>query len=138
MNVLSRLGPRGAKLAAGLGITALASAGLVATLAGPAAAATQPRWSGGAGRAGRVHTATPAGSAVAAYRRAADGTLTLAGTYPTGGLGGQLSGSVVDHLASQGSLSYDAVHGLLYAVNAGSDTVSVFAASGDRLALRPG
>jgi len=31
----------------------------------------------------------------------------LGGTYATGGLGGQLSGSVVDHLASQGSLGYD-------------------------------
>jgi DNA-binding beta-propeller fold protein YncE len=43
---------------------------------------------------------------------------------------------VVDHLASQGSLSYDRRHGLLYAVNAGSNTVSVFAARGDRLFLR--
>src|SRR5262249_34448372 len=52
------------------------------------------------------------------------------------GRGGGGAGSVVDHLASQGSLSYDRLHGLLYAVNAGSDTVSVFAAFGDRLALR--
>src|SRR6202042_1367850 len=65
-----------------------------------------------------------------------DGTLTPDGTYATGGLGGQLSGSVVDHLASQGSLGYDPGPGLLFAVNAGSDTVSVFAAGGDRLALR--
>jgi DNA-binding beta-propeller fold protein YncE len=42
----------------------------------------------------------------------------------------------VDHLASQGSLAYDPGPGLLFAVNAGSDTVSVFAAGGDRLALR--
>jgi hypothetical protein len=49
---------------------------------------------------------------------------------------GQLAGSVVDHLASQGSLSYDPAHGLLLAVNAGSDTVSVFSACGDRLGLR--
>ena len=68
--------------------------------------------------------------------RAPDGTLTLAGTYSTDGLGGALTGSVVDHLASQGSLVYDRRHGLLYAVNAGSDTVSVFAAYGDQLALR--
>lgn len=32
----------------------------------------------------------------------------------------------MDHLASQGSLAYDCEHGLLYAVNAGSDTVTVF------------
>jgi DNA-binding beta-propeller fold protein YncE len=79
-----------------------------------------------------VQTDNPAGNAVVAYDRAADGALRPAATYPTGGLGGVLDGSVVDHLASQGSLTYD--RGLLYAVNAGSDTLSVFAASGDRLA----
>jgi 6-phosphogluconolactonase (cycloisomerase 2 family) len=83
-----------------------------------------------------VQTDNTAGNAVVAYHRAWDSTLTLAGTYATGGLGGVLAGSVVDHLASQGSLTYDRGHGLLYAVNAGSDTVSVFAVSGDRLALR--
>jgi 6-phosphogluconolactonase (cycloisomerase 2 family) len=135
MNVLSRLGPGRARIAAGLGITALASGGLLTALAGPAAA-TQSQWANGAAHAVFVQTDNTAGNAVAAYYRAADGTLTLAGTYSTGGLGGQESGSVVDHLASQGSLNYDAAHGLLYAVNAGSDTVSVFAARGDRLALR--
>ena len=83
-----------------------------------------------------VQTDNTAGNAVVAYHRAPDGTLTLAGTYPTGGLGGVLAGSVVDHLASQGSLAYDAGHGLLLAVNAGSDTVSVFGVRGDRLQLR--
>jgi 6-phosphogluconolactonase (cycloisomerase 2 family) len=42
----------------------------------------------------------------------------------------------VDHLASQGSLTYDPRHRELYAVNAGSDSVSVFAVDGDRLRLR--
>ena len=42
----------------------------------------------------------------------------------------------VDHLASQGSLTYDHRHGLLYAVNAGSNSVSVFAVIRDRLSLR--
>ena len=64
-----------------------------------------------------------------------DGTL-LSGSYATGGRGGILAGSVVDHTASQGSLASDPQHGLLYAVNAGSDTISVFATRGDRLALR--
>jgi 6-phosphogluconolactonase (cycloisomerase 2 family) len=76
-----------------------------------------------------------AGNAVAAYHRAADGGLTLAGTYHTDGLGGVLSGSVVDHTASEGSLTYDRASGLLFAVNAGSDNVSVFQVSGDRLRL---
>ena len=65
-----------------------------------------------------------------------NGTLSLAGAYATGGVGGVLAGSVVDHLASQGSLTYDRRHGLLYAVNAGSNSVSVFAVIHDRLYLR--
>ncbi|MEY9929670.1 6-phosphogluconolactonase (cycloisomerase 2 family) [Catenulispora sp. GP43] len=83
-----------------------------------------------------VQTDNTAGNQVAAYRRAADGTLTLAHTYDTGGLGGVLSGSAVDHTASQGALTYDAEHHLLYAVNAGSNTVSVFAVHGAALTLR--
>ena len=47
-----------------------------------------------------------------------------------------LNGSVVDHLASQGSLASDPTHALLYAVNAGSNTVSVFSVDGDQLSLR--
>lgn len=83
-----------------------------------------------------VQTDAVTGNAVAVYDRAADGKLSAAGTYPTGGLGGVLSGSVVDHLASQGSLAYDSEHGLLYAVNAGSSTVTVFSVRGDRLVRR--
>jgi 6-phosphogluconolactonase (cycloisomerase 2 family) len=140
MKVLTQLGSAGARLA----VTAVATATLAATalattgaLAGPASAATTPNWlRTGAARAVFVQTDNTAGNAVVAYDRADDGTLTLAGTYPTGGLGGQLTGSVVDHLASQGSLSYDRADGSLYAVNAGSNTVSVFAVRGDRLRLR--
>ena len=62
--------------------------------------------------------------------------MSAAGIYQTGGLGGVLNGSVVDHFASQGSLAYNAGQGLLYAVNAGSNTVSVFAVHGDALALQ--
>ena len=83
-----------------------------------------------------VQTDNPAGNQIVAYDQAANGSLTQAGTYNTGGLGGVLEGSVVDHLASQGSLAYDGDNGLLYAVNAGSNTVSVFSVSGDRLNLR--
>ena len=81
-------------------------------------------------------TDNTAGNAVVAYHRAPDGTLTLAGTYPTGGLGGVLAGSVVDHTASQGSLTYDQADGLLFAVNPGSNTVSVFTVHGDLLRLQ--
>ena len=87
------------------------------------------------GHAVFVQTDDPAGNAVVVYDRGADGTLSEAASYPTGGRGGILAGSVVDHLASQGSLVYDSAHRLLYAVNAGSNTVSVFAVHGDRLSL---
>jgi 6-phosphogluconolactonase (cycloisomerase 2 family) len=99
-----------------------------AFLPGTALAAGQPQ-------AGEVFVQTDAagGNTVAVYDRAGDGTLRAAGTYPTGGLGGVLGGSVVDHLASQGSLAYDRAHGLLYAVNAGSNTITVFSVAGDRL-----
>lgn len=80
-----------------------------------------------------VQTDNPGGNTIVAYHRAADGTLTQSGVYPTGGLGGVAAGSVVDHLTSQGSLAYDRGDGLLYAVNAGSDTIGVFAVHGNGL-----
>ncbi|MFJ2676173.1 MULTISPECIES: lactonase family protein [unclassified Streptomyces] len=73
------------------------------------------------------------GNQVIAYSREADGSLHKRAVYGTGGKGGVLGGSVVDHLASQGSLTYDSQHKLLYAVNAGSNTVTVFSVDGDRL-----
>ncbi len=82
-----------------------------------------------------VQTDNLAGNQVVAYERADNGTLSLAGTYNTDGLGGQLAGSVVDHLASQGSLAYSSEDSLLFAVNAGSDIVSVFRVRGDNLTL---
>ena len=114
---------------------AVATAGLAAValpFATPAFASTASPGSG----AVFVQTDNTSGNQVVAYHRAAGGTLSPAGRYATGGLGGVLAGSAVDHLASQGSLSYDPWHGLLYAVNAGSNTVSVFAVTGDRLARR--
>jgi 6-phosphogluconolactonase (cycloisomerase 2 family) len=90
----------------------------------------------GASDAVFVQTDNTAGNRIDVYQRAADGTLILVTGYATGGLGGALTGSVVDHLASQGSLTYDAAHGLLYAVNAGSNTVSVFGVQGTELTLR--
>jgi hypothetical protein len=83
-----------------------------------------------------VQTDNPTANAVAVYDRTVNGSLRTAGTYPTGGLGGVLDGSVVDHLASQGSLALDPDAHLLYAVNAGSDTITVFGVRGDRLSRR--
>jgi len=92
-----------------------------------------PSFDEGANHAVFVQTDNTAGNQVAAYERADNGTLTLAATYNTGGLGGVLNGSAVDHLASQGSLAYN--DGSLYAVNAGSNSVSVFSVHGDHLVL---
>jgi 6-phosphogluconolactonase (cycloisomerase 2 family) len=83
-----------------------------------------------------VQSDNTAGNQIAAYHRDGDGALKLAGTYDTGGLGGVLNGSAVDHLASQGSLTYDPENQVLYAVNAGSNTVSVFSVKGDALSLQ--
>jgi 6-phosphogluconolactonase (cycloisomerase 2 family) len=77
----------------------------------------------------------PAGNQVVAYDADASGALHQAGVYATGGLGGILGGSVVDHTASQGALAYDPTHSMLLASNPGSSTVSVFRVNGDRLAL---
>lgn len=108
---------------------AVAAAALVTTPASASGRPSQDR----PGAPVFVQTDNTDGNAVVAYRRHADGTLAAAGTYRTGGKGGVLEGSAVDHLASQGSLTYDQRHHLLYAVNAGSDTVTVFAVHGERL-----
>ena len=122
--------------------TQLAAAGglaLAAAVIVPATsqAATRPA-SHEQGHANEVFVQTDglSGNAVVVYNRAANGTLHQARIYPTGGVGGQLTGSVADHLASQGSLVYDAAVGLLYAVNAGSNTVTVFSVHGDSLVRR--
>ncbi|MFD7894950.1 lactonase family protein [Streptomyces sp. NPDC059743] len=83
-----------------------------------------------------VQTDSTSGNKVVAYHRAPDGSLRKRAIYATGGKGGILGGSVVDHLASQGSLTHDRRHNLLYAVNAGSNSVTVFSVDGDRLHRR--
>jgi len=80
-----------------------------------------------------VQTDNVAGNTIVAYQRTATGGLQQVGSYPTGGNGGATNGSVVDHLASEGSLTYDPGAGLLYAVNAGSSTITVFRVFGDAL-----
>ena len=74
-----------------------------------------------------------AGNAIIAYIPTASGGLQQVGSYPTGGNGGATMGSVVDHLSSEGSLAYDRSARQLYAVNAGSNTITVFRVRGDRL-----
>jgi len=60
------------------------------------------------------------------------GSFQSAGSFATGGRG---SGGVSDPLESQGSLTVSDDHSLLFAVNAGSGTVSSFRIVGDRLVL---
>ena len=81
--------------------------------------------------AGAVYTLTnsPAGNAVAVFARAADGSLTPAGTYATGGLGTGAG------LGSQGSIVVSGDGRYVLAVNAASHTVSAFAAARDGLEL---
>ncbi len=125
-------------------IVSLAAAGattLAALVAAAPVASAATLSEDGGGAQGASHavfalTNNPSGNQVAAYHRAGDGTLSPAGTYATGGLGGVLGGAVVDKLASQGALTYDRQARLLFAVNAGSDSVSVFSVVGDRLTLR--
>jgi 6-phosphogluconolactonase (cycloisomerase 2 family) len=117
-----------------------AAAAVAVAFAAPAAFAATTSSAGhesGDGASGAVFALSDntAGNAVAAYHRGQDGVLTAAGSYATGGRGGVLPGSVVDHTASQGALAYDEAHGLLIAVNPGSDSISVFRVHGDRLAL---
>ena len=80
---------------------------------------------GGKGRDGTVYTLTnaSAGNAVAVFDRAGDGSLTALGSVSTGGLG---SG---DGLGSQGALVLDRHR--LFAVNAGSNTISLLRVGSD-------
>jgi 6-phosphogluconolactonase len=69
---------------------------------------------------------------VVAYERTDYGTLINPHSYQTDGRG---SGGKVDPLSAQGSLTLSQDHNWLFAVNAGSGTVSVFAVEGSRLNL---
>ena len=133
MKALSRLVPAAA-VAALAAATFTAPAAFAATRPAAPKAPASPHWYQGGGAVFAL-TDNPAGNAVIAYQRAADGRLTQAGSYSTEGFGGVLPTSVVDHTASQGALAYDKARGLLLAVNPGSDTVTVFQVFGDRLSL---
>src|SRR5471030_95319 len=88
-------------------VAATAAGAGIAALAGAAGAAVRPADRPnyfGPRSAVFVQTDNPSGNAIVAYDRNPGGTLSYAGTTATGGLGGVLTGSVVDHLASQGSL----------------------------------
>jgi hypothetical protein len=82
-----------------------------------------------------VQTDNLSANQIMVYQRAWNGTLTYVASYPTGGMGGMAAGSAADPLASQGSLVSAENGRVLLAVNAGSDTVSLFRVRGDHLWL---
>ena len=102
---------------AAAGAIGLAAVGGLVAFAGPARAADTP------GAVGAVYTMTnsPAGNAIEAYARAGDGSLTPAGTYPTGGDGGTLDTGHSIAVSRDGRMVVN--------VNAGSNSISAFAAT---------
>jgi 6-phosphogluconolactonase (cycloisomerase 2 family) len=83
-----------------------------------------------------VQTNEPSGNRIIVFERERNGRLEREGAHATGGRGAFAApGTESDTLASQDSLVYDERHSLLFAVNAGSDSVSVFRVRGDRLQL---
>jgi 6-phosphogluconolactonase (cycloisomerase 2 family) len=92
-------------------------------IAAPAVAADDP---------GAVYALSnsASGNAVLVYDRAADGSLSHAGTYATGGLG------LGAGLGSQGAVTVSGNGRVLLGVNAGSNSVSTFAVESDGLELR--
>ncbi|MGW0087179.1 lactonase family protein [Streptomyces sp. NPDC003393] len=124
-------GRRRRTLAAALFTTTSAAIALL-TVA-PSAGAAPAERHGPEQRAVFEQTNDPSGNTVIAFARDRHGHLHEAGRYATGGVGATLDQAPIDPLASQGSLTYDPEHHLLYAVNAGSDTVSVFGVKGARL-----
>lgn len=77
------------------------------------------------------------GNEIAAFRRMEDGSLAFMGMYGTNGMGSgpggvaSMPGSGVDPLQSQGSVALSPDARFLFAVNAGSDTISSFRLSQD-------
>jgi 6-phosphogluconolactonase len=105
---------------------------LLAWAAQPAAADEAP--------AGAVYCMTndPEGNAVVAFARGADGALTKLGTFPTGGKGVGVDRLLknapdngIDSLTSNASLVLNGNGHVLFAVNAGSDTITSFQVRAD-------
>jgi 6-phosphogluconolactonase (cycloisomerase 2 family) len=115
-------------------ITAAVVAGLVGGLlvGGAAEAGTRHKPGHHDGKhAVFVQTNKRLGNTIVVYRRDNDGDLSRVREVPTGGLGGATAGPAVDALASQGSLIFQ--DDRLFAVNAGSNTITMFRVKGDKL-----
>ena len=110
----------------------VSAAGLAAVAVAPpsfASASHAPAYGG----AVFVQTDDLSHNSVVSFRRDADGNLDRVGEFFTGGRGGVEQNVPLDSLASQDSLTYDESHRLLFAVNAGSNTVTSFRVSGANL-----
>lgn len=103
-----------------LGSTTRAVAAALALAAAALFIATGATASADAPGAVYALTNSPAGNAVVVYDRGGDGSLTPAGSYPTGGNGTGAG------LGSQGAVIVSDNHRLLFAVNAGSNSISSF------------
>jgi 6-phosphogluconolactonase (cycloisomerase 2 family) len=86
------------------------------------------------GRTGDVYVLTnqPTGNSVMVFHRDATGMLSFVGSFASGGNG---AGTGPDPLGSQGPVALSEDDRLLFAVNAGSNSISVFGVSGDQLTL---
>jgi 6-phosphogluconolactonase len=127
MTLLGRLHPlRAAGVACALLI-------LIAAAAAPTASAWNTGWHPGV--VGRVYTETNGASnnAVLIFDRYADGSLVQTGEVPTGGTGGLTAEPGCPYpcpiLDTQGELALTPDHGVLFAVNAGSNTITSFHAT---------
>jgi 6-phosphogluconolactonase len=109
--------------------TSRAAAALLALAAAALFIATGATASADAPGAVYALTNSPGGNAVVMYDRSGDGSLTPAGSFATGGAG---SGA---GLGSQGAVIVSDNHRLLFAVNAGSNSISSFRVRPDGLEL---
>jgi 6-phosphogluconolactonase (cycloisomerase 2 family) len=80
-----------------------------------------------------VETDASGANTILSYRQASDGTISFAGSYPTGGEGGTSVNATADPLASQDGLVLANNGANLIAVNPGSNTITVFAVEGTHL-----
>src|SRR3954452_4915156 len=109
-NIFSR---RGRLLLAGGIVSAALAAGPAGAMASPGAVFTQDN--------------DPAGNAVQMFERAADGTLSPGRSFATGGAGLATLGG------RQGAVELSDDEGYVYAVNAGSNTITTFRVTRDGL-----
>ncbi|MEU9184226.1 beta-propeller fold lactonase family protein [Streptomyces sp. NPDC048484] len=119
-----------------IGGSALATVAAATVAVSLASASQYGSSEAGADRAVFVQGNELDGNTVHVLARDGQGKLKPAGSYATGGKGGDQVDAPTDSLASQGSLVYDDASGMLLAVNAGSGTLTSFSVEGRALKSR--